>query len=486
MNVNITIIQPLGYVHSLVFLDVARALRHGLRRVGLAPHISKNRLRSDCINWILGGHLALRPEVLEGYRCVIVNLEQIGKGGASLSPDYLQLLQRHPVLDYDSGNLAAYRVPGLPAGLFEFSHAPYLESSTQPLPERPIDLLFYGSVNDRRRELFRRIEAAGVPVTYFDKPIYAEERDHYIRNAKAVLNCSFYESHRFEQVRAFHCLSLGTPLITEQVLDRGIPARFADSVFFFDPTEPETFFGRFFGTQAFFQEAAQRLGQWTHHGPGSEGVLRAFLSETEEYFLRTESGPRGPWRPDRINLGSGKDYRMGWLNVDVDASVQPDVVLDLSRPMQFPIRLRSELGGEVELHPDSVTEFFADNVLEHVPDLPRLMTNILALLRLGGRFVIQVPCEGAPTAWQDPTHVRAFNQNSWLYYTDWFWYLGWFEHRFRVESLEWQDVQMKTCDRTAAAFMKVVLEKTETSPWERTIARTMRSNFSGIPDDSGV
>ena len=33
---------------------------------------------------------------------------------------------------------------------------------------------------------------------------------------------------------------------------------------------------------------------------------------------------------------------------------------------------------------------------------------------------------------QDPTHVRAMNENSWLYYTDWFWYLGWFEHRFAI------------------------------------------------------
>jgi hypothetical protein len=75
MNMNIAIIQPLGYVHSLVFVDVARALRHGLRRIGITAHITKNRLRADCTNWILGGHLALRPEQIAGHRCVIVNLD---------------------------------------------------------------------------------------------------------------------------------------------------------------------------------------------------------------------------------------------------------------------------------------------------------------------------------------------------------------------------------------------------------------------------
>jgi hypothetical protein len=28
-------------------------------------------------------------------------------------------------------------------------------------------------------------------------------------------------------------------------------------------------------------------------------------------------GRATPWRPHRINLGSGKDYKAGWLNLDV-------------------------------------------------------------------------------------------------------------------------------------------------------------------------
>ena len=32
--------------------------------------------------------------------------------------------------------------------------------------------------------------------------------------------------------------------------------------------------------------------------------------------------------------------------------------------------------------------------------------------------------------------MRAFNERSWLYYTDWHWYLGWTEARFDLISLE--------------------------------------------------
>jgi len=43
------------------------------------------------------------------------------------------------------------------------------------------------------------------------------------------------------------------------------------------------------------------------------------------------------------------------------------------------------------------------------------MTNCLKLLRVGGVFKILVPYDLSYGAWQDPTHIRAFNERSWLY-----------------------------------------------------------------------
>jgi SAM-dependent methyltransferase len=72
----------------------------------------------------------------------------------------------------------------------------------------------------------------------------------------------------------------------------------------------------------------------------------------------------------------------------------------------------------------------ANDVLEHIPNLKLAMTNCLSLLRPGGTFHIFVPYDLSLGAWQDPTHVRAFNENSWHYYTGWYWYMGWLEARF--------------------------------------------------------
>ena len=127
-----------------------------------------------------------------------------------------------------------------------------------------------------------------------------------------------------------------------------------------------------------------------------------------------------------------------------------------------------------------------NNVLEHVADLPTLMGNCLALLAEGGEFHIEVPYEHAPTAWQDPTHVRAMNENSWLYYTDWFWYLGWFEHRFEIADFKWLDVQVKPCAKEQATFMKLTLRKVATTVRERTVARAMRADVGGSDSDDVI
>jgi hypothetical protein len=49
--------QPVGYVHSLGFLDQARYFRWQLRRLGRDVTLAKNRLRHDAVNLVFGAHL---------------------------------------------------------------------------------------------------------------------------------------------------------------------------------------------------------------------------------------------------------------------------------------------------------------------------------------------------------------------------------------------------------------------------------------------
>ena len=137
-------------------------------------------------------------------------------------------------------------------------------------------------------------------------------------------------------------------------------------------------------------------------------------------------------QPLTLNLGSGKDWRDDCLNADIQARVKPDWVADISR-VNFGEIIATRF-GEIQIKPYMFDKIIANDVLEHIPDLVGAVTNCKNLLKPGGEFHIHVPYELSLGAWQDPTHVRAFNENSWLYYTDWHWYLGW-EDRFYMKQL---------------------------------------------------
>ena len=137
-------------------------------------------------------------------------------------------------------------------------------------------------------------------------------------------------------------------------------------------------------------------------------------------------------QPLTLNLGSGKDWRDDCLNADIQARVKPDWEVDISK-VRYGAIVQTRF-GEVEIRQEMFDKIIANDVLEHIPDLVGAMTNCKNLLKPGGEFHIHVPYELSLGAWQDPTHVRAFNENSWLYYIDWHWYLGW-EDRFYMKQL---------------------------------------------------
>lgn len=121
----------------------------------------------------------------------------------------------------------------------------------------------------------------------------------------------------------------------------------------------------------------------------------------------------------KINLGCGRVRVEGFLNIDIDPDVNPDIVLDIS---SSPISLPAN-------HFDIIA---AHDVLEHIPNLIMAMTNCRDLLKEGGLMDIIVPYDLSYGAWQDPTHVRAFNEKSWLYYYDWAWYLRWTDYGLKM------------------------------------------------------
>ena len=106
----------------------------------------------------------------------------------------------------------------------------------------------------------------------------------------------------------------------------------------------------------------------------------------------------------RLNLGAGSDVKQGYVNLDINAGQGIDVVHDLNIfPYPFP--------------DNSFDEILAYSILEHVDDLMKTMAELHRILKPGGRLDVIVPHYNGPIAWGNPTHVRTFTYESFLFFT---------------------------------------------------------------------
>lgn len=484
-RIHLSIMQPAGYVHSQGFLDQARFARYQFRKLGADVTIGKNRLREDSVNIIFGAHLGFEPSLKKRYACVFFNLEQLGEGGASVSHDYMTLLRSSAVIDYDERNLAAYGCKPGDVPLVSFQYAPYLATSpVLPISDRPIDLLFFGSINERRKAIFSRIEACGWSVSTFDHPLYGEERDEYIRQAKAVFNCHFYESSRFEQARAFHTLSLGTPVISERTERTTPPQAFEDAVTWVSDASLETFFREEFLTSAWIDHTQSQLRNFTSMDalPAWSVVFDYCQAVKKMMPMQTNL-----WQPEKmcISYGSEELYKIGWLNVDINGETDSDVLIDWCESKEFPLHEVTKTGINVELNENQLDKIYTRLDLTQTKKISTFLGNLLKLLKSEGQLEIEIPYENIPHFIKGEIKLDISTIGILMRICKKFWELGDLKHKFVIKKYSFVDMNMSACNQQCASGILFTLVKIETSPRDRTNARIYMSNF-GIKSDLEV
>ena len=102
----------------------------------------------------------------------------------------------------------------------------------------------------------------------------------------------------------------------------------------------------------------------------------------------------------RVELGGRMAARPGLETVDLKDA---DIIADLNGPWPF--------------EDGSVGMVRAYDVFEHLRDPLHTMKELYRVLAPGGMAFIQVPSTDGRGAFQDPTHVSWWNENSFLYYT---------------------------------------------------------------------
>lgn len=196
------------------FSEVADLLEASLRELGHVVSKGHNQIREGATNIVLGANL-LKPEAIpDGVRIIIYQLEQLWEGSVWWNEHIKGILKRaDEVWDYDPANIAFLKEQlGIEAQHVIIGYHKALIRI--PRREKDIEVLHYGSMNERRAGIIKQIEDTGVKVTQAFG-VWGKERDELIARAKVVLNIHFYDVAIFEQVRVSYLLNNGVLVVSE-------------------------------------------------------------------------------------------------------------------------------------------------------------------------------------------------------------------------------------------------------------------------------
>lgn len=105
-----------------------------------------------------------------------------------------------------------------------------------------------------------------------------------------------------------------------------------------------------------------------------------------------------------LDMGAAHNKPPGYLGVDIYEGPDVDIVADVT--------------GGIPLPDSSVGVIRAVDFLEHVPDKIAMFNELYRVLAHGGLLLSLTPSTDGRGAWQDPTHVAFYNENSFWYFTD--------------------------------------------------------------------
>ncbi|MCK8780137.1 glycosyltransferase [Rhizobium sp. NTR19] len=212
----IWVVSPPGYVHSQAFAEVAFTLQCAFEEMGgSAPVVTSMEEFNGRIPIVFGATL-LPAEVarLLPAESVIVNLEQVLPGSEWMNNLYISIMQAFPTVDYSERNRKEIARRGLDhVRTLEIGYSDRL-TRIEHAPVKDIDVLFYGSMTQRRGELLDAMRAQGLNVVHLFG-IYGEERDAAIGRSKVVLNVQHCENGVFEIVRVSYLLANRICVLTE-------------------------------------------------------------------------------------------------------------------------------------------------------------------------------------------------------------------------------------------------------------------------------
>jgi len=214
LDYNICIVH---FAHSMAWWELAELIYYSLSELGFNVSIQHRKMESNCRNIIFGAFV-LEPEFIKKVpsNSIFVNTEQLYLDDQkSMWPsDIYEWAKNFETWDYSDKNIEKFIHEGINGvKKLELGYQKELNRiiSTN---NQDIDVLFYGSLANRRNKIINDLRAEGLNVKAVFG-VYGKERDDLIARSKVVLNFHHYNSHIFEVVRVFYLLSNSKAVVGE-------------------------------------------------------------------------------------------------------------------------------------------------------------------------------------------------------------------------------------------------------------------------------
>lgn len=105
----------------------------------------------------------------------------------------------------------------------------------------------------------------------------------------------------------------------------------------------------------------------------------------------------------KLNIGCGLIKKRGFVNIDIDKSCNPDIILDCTKKLPF--------------KDNEIDYILADNFWEHIGnEFIDMVKEWWRISKNGAVWKITVPHINTHAAFQDPTHKRYFCEESFDYF----------------------------------------------------------------------
>ena len=229
LDYNICIVH---FPHSMAWWELGELICYSLRELGFQVNIQHRKMESDCRNIILGAFI-LESEFIKKVppNSIFLNTEQLYLDDQkSMWPsDIYEWARNFETWDYSDRNIEKFLQHGITGvkklGLGYQKELNRIDSSGN----QDIDVLFYGSLGERRNKIINELRAEGLNVKAVFG-LYGKERDDLIARSKVILNFHHYNSHIFEIVRVFYLLTNSKAVVGEVSESTSIDKIFLDCI----------------------------------------------------------------------------------------------------------------------------------------------------------------------------------------------------------------------------------------------------------------